>query len=65
MPSSSAPTFGELLREHRLAAGLTQEELAERAGLSGPAWPVRNSPRPRACRRGMVIFGGLQLVLYR
>jgi predicted ATPase/DNA-binding XRE family transcriptional regulator len=26
--------FGALLREHRLAAGLTQEELAERAGLS-------------------------------
>ncbi len=28
------PAFGELLRAHRLAAGLTQEELAERAGLS-------------------------------
>jgi transcriptional regulator with XRE-family HTH domain len=27
-------SFGELLRHHRLAAGLTQEELAERAGLS-------------------------------
>jgi predicted ATPase/DNA-binding XRE family transcriptional regulator len=26
--------FGTLLRRHRLAAGLTQEELAERAGLS-------------------------------
>ena len=26
--------FGELLRRHRAAAGLTQEELAERAGLS-------------------------------
>jgi predicted ATPase/class 3 adenylate cyclase len=26
--------FGDLLRRHRLAAGLTQEELAERAGLS-------------------------------
>src|SRR4030081_778632 len=26
--------FGELLRDHRRAAGLTQEELAERAGLS-------------------------------
>ena len=25
--------FGELLRRHRLAAGLTQEALAERAGL--------------------------------
>src|SRR5215472_13086603 len=27
-------TFGDLLRQHRLAAGLTQESLAERAGLS-------------------------------
>src|SRR5579871_1078084 len=27
-------TVGELLREHRLAAGLTQETLAERAGIS-------------------------------
>jgi transcriptional regulator with XRE-family HTH domain len=26
--------FGDLLRRHRLAAGLTQEELAEHAGLS-------------------------------
>src|SRR5215211_6433396 len=26
--------FGDLLRRHRLAAGLTQEELAERAGVS-------------------------------
>jgi len=29
-----APTFGELLRRFRKAAGLTQGELAERAGLS-------------------------------
>jgi predicted ATPase/DNA-binding XRE family transcriptional regulator len=28
------PLFGDLLRRHRLIAGLTQEELAERAGLS-------------------------------
>ena len=34
MPQSSAATFGDLLRRHRLAAGLTQEALAERAGLS-------------------------------
>src|SRR5215469_1010764 len=32
MPTSL--TFGEMLRQHRLAAGLTQEALAERAGLS-------------------------------
>ena len=26
--------FGDVLRHYRLAAGLTQEELAERAGVS-------------------------------
>src|ERR1700727_1538992 len=31
------PSFGELLRQHRLAAGLTQEALAERAGVSAKA----------------------------
>jgi non-specific serine/threonine protein kinase len=30
-------TFGESLRRHRLALGITQEELAERAGLSARA----------------------------
>ena len=30
-------TFGPLLRRRREAAGLTQEELAERAGLSTTA----------------------------
>jgi transcriptional regulator with XRE-family HTH domain len=34
MPTSP---FGDLLRKYRLAAGLTQEELAERAGLSAKA----------------------------
>src|SRR5678816_1469442 len=32
--SSHSPSFADLLRQHRLAAGLTQEELAERAGVS-------------------------------
>jgi predicted ATPase/DNA-binding XRE family transcriptional regulator len=31
---SDSPTFGDLLRRHRLATGLTQEALAERAVLS-------------------------------
>jgi predicted ATPase/DNA-binding CsgD family transcriptional regulator/DNA-binding XRE family transcriptional regulator len=31
---AAAPAFGRLLRSHRRAAGLTQEALAERAGLS-------------------------------
>ena len=34
MTLESRPVFGDLLRRHRLAAGLTQEGLAERAGLS-------------------------------
>src|SRR4051794_35617367 len=32
--SESTPSFGALLRQHRLALGLTQAALAERAGLS-------------------------------
>ena len=34
MATASSQTFGDLLRRHRLAAGLTQEDLAELAGLS-------------------------------
>jgi transcriptional regulator with XRE-family HTH domain len=34
MAEADGPTFGELLGPHRLAAHLTQEELAERAQLS-------------------------------
>src|SRR5215467_14996273 len=34
MTTLSSQSFGDLLRRHRLAAGLTQEELAARAGLS-------------------------------
>jgi non-specific serine/threonine protein kinase len=34
MASSAQLSFGDLLRRHRRAAGLTQAELAERAGLS-------------------------------
>jgi predicted ATPase/DNA-binding XRE family transcriptional regulator len=34
MDLDAAPSFATLLRRHRLAAGLTQEQLAERANLS-------------------------------
>ena len=40
--------FGELLRRHRLAAGLTQEELAGRSGLSVRA--VADMERGRTAR---------------
>jgi tetratricopeptide (TPR) repeat protein/transcriptional regulator with XRE-family HTH domain len=48
---SSRRTFGVLLRDHRLAANLTQEDLAERSGLSVEAISAlergdRRSPRP-------------------
>src|SRR6266567_1952117 len=35
-------SFAVLLRRYRVAARLTQEELAERAGLSGPRSPISN-----------------------
>src|SRR5438876_9375396 len=35
MAGEERQSFGALLRQHRVAASLTQEELAERAGLSG------------------------------
>jgi transcriptional regulator with XRE-family HTH domain len=37
METPATPTFGALLKRLRLAAGLTQEVLAERAGLSAKA----------------------------
>src|SRR5215211_2041343 len=51
MPSMAGATFGDLLRQYRRAAGLTQEALAERAGLSARGLSdlergVRITPRP-------------------
>jgi transcriptional regulator with XRE-family HTH domain len=48
--------FGTLLRQHRTAAGLSQEELAERAGLSRRGISdlergVHGSPHPATVRR--------------
>jgi transcriptional regulator with XRE-family HTH domain len=48
--------FGELLRRHRLAAGLTQEALAERTGLSVRGLSdlergARRMPHPGTVRR--------------
>jgi transcriptional regulator with XRE-family HTH domain len=48
-----SPTFGLLLKRHRHAAGMTQEELAERAGLSpravGDLERGVRQPRRSAC----------------
>ena len=49
-------TFGELRRRYRTAAGLTQEELAERAGLSARGVSdlerrIRRMPHPETTRR--------------
>jgi predicted ATPase/transcriptional regulator with XRE-family HTH domain len=48
--------FGELLRQYRAAAGLSQEELAERAGLSARGIAdlergARTAPYPRTARK--------------
>src|ERR1051326_7386257 len=56
-------SFAELLRQHRLARGLTQAELAERAGLSERAISdlergLKQAPRPSTLRllvRGLAL----------
>jgi predicted ATPase/transcriptional regulator with XRE-family HTH domain len=55
MPDRSTHHFGPLLRRHRLAAGLSQAELAERAGLSVDGIRAleagrRATPRPYTVR---------------
>ena len=47
-------SFGELLREHRRAAGLTQEEMAERAGISPRSVSELERGGPHAPRRDTV-----------
>jgi predicted ATPase/DNA-binding XRE family transcriptional regulator len=56
MGTAAPSRFGELLKRKRTAAGLTQEELAERAGLSARAVQDlergrRRSPHPGSARR--------------
>src|SRR5262249_14260966 len=56
MSTSELPGFGEVLRRCRLAVGLTQEMLAERAGLSARGVQdlergLRRSPHPDTTRR--------------
>jgi transcriptional regulator with XRE-family HTH domain len=56
MPRNDRASFGELLRQHRARAGLTQEALAERAGmsvrgLSDLELGARSAPYPDTIRR--------------
>jgi transcriptional regulator with XRE-family HTH domain len=55
MSDTDSPGFGSLLRRHRVTAGLSQAELAERAGLSTDGVGAletgrRGSPRPYTVR---------------
>jgi transcriptional regulator with XRE-family HTH domain len=52
--SAGQPTFGALLRQYRLVAGLSQEELAERAGLSAQALSALENGRRQAPYRHTV-----------
>ena len=62
MATQSTAPFGVLLRQHRVAAGLTQEALAERAGLSvygiqkieaGTTHPYRDTAQRLALALGL------------
>ena len=62
MTTASTTGFGRLLRQHRVAAGLTQEALAERAGLSvygvqkleaGTTHPYRDTAQRLALALGL------------
>ncbi|MDP9441762.1 MAG: helix-turn-helix domain-containing protein, partial [Actinomycetota bacterium] len=54
MALSAREPFGALLKRHRLAAGLTQEALAERAGLSPKAVSDLERDPTRTPRLGTV-----------
>jgi transcriptional regulator with XRE-family HTH domain len=49
MDGRTTLAFGALLRRYRLAAGLSQEPLAARAGLSVDAIDLLERGRPRHC----------------
>ncbi len=54
MDTGPRQTFGTLLKHHRLAAGLSQEQLAERAGLTAQAISVLERGTRRAPYRDTV-----------
>lgn len=56
MEAQAGKSFGPLLRRHREAAGLTQRELAERAGITANAVGMlergeRKHPQPYTVRQ--------------
>src|SRR5690242_17581756 len=58
----STPSFGDLLRQYRLTAALSQEALAERAGISVDAVRAlergrRAAPRPDTAARLIAALG--------
>src|SRR5215212_9467277 len=62
MATRDLPGFGDLLRRHRTAAALSQEELAERAGVSVRALSdlergVHRAPRLETVRMLAVALG--------
>ena len=61
LASQPETPFPQRLRAHRLAAGLTQEELAERSGLSGTSiWQYEQGeavPRATSLARLAKVFG--------
>lgn len=54
MASAQPRSFADLLRRYRMAAGLTQEELAERAGVSARAISALETGERRAPRKDTV-----------
>ncbi|HEV2458120.1 MAG TPA: helix-turn-helix transcriptional regulator, partial [Ktedonobacterales bacterium] len=56
LTTPSSLTFADLLRHHRTAAGLTQEELAARAGLSSDAISTLERGARRRPRKDTVVL---------
>lgn len=54
-------TFGERLREARLASGLTQAEAAERSGLTIPNWSAYETGK--RTNPGLVTLGAMARAL--
>jgi transcriptional regulator with XRE-family HTH domain len=63
METAPSPSFGTLLRRYRGAAGLSQEELAERAGLSARTVGDLERGASKAPRKDTVALLAQALVL--